>query len=103
MADRPMRYLIWSTVRLGWWRPEGRGYTAAVEDAGRYSREDAIETCAHCRDGFTSRRHATELPVRECDAINPRGRSIAIMVLKADRAECRARDLSKKGKEPLHG
>lgn len=40
MNDSP-RYLIWSNQHGRWWRPGRRGYTTAIEVAGRYSRAEA--------------------------------------------------------------
>lgn len=34
-------YLIWSNQKGMWWRPERRGYTAFIEEAGRYPRDEA--------------------------------------------------------------
>jgi hypothetical protein len=34
-------YLIWSNQHAMWWRPNERGYTQYIEEAGRYSRADA--------------------------------------------------------------
>lgn len=94
----PMPYLIWSNVHGAWWGPNRAGYYATLSFAGRYTREEAIEQCANGRDGFGAARRPPELPVREIDAINRGNRSIDDLVLKEDRAECRARDLSRKPK-----
>lgn len=39
-------YLIWSNQHRAWWRADARGYTAHLDAAGRYSRDQAL---AHCR------------------------------------------------------
>ncbi len=36
-------YLIWSNQQRAWWRPNQRGYTSIIEEAGRYSLEKATE------------------------------------------------------------
>ena len=36
-------YFIWNTVRRAWWRPHRRGYTEAIQEAGTYSRREALE------------------------------------------------------------
>lgn len=41
------RWLVWSNQRGMWWRPDQRGYTQFVEEAGRYTRgeaEDIVKT-----------------------------------------------------------
>lgn len=35
------KFLIWSNQRGMWWRPNERGYTQILEEAGVYSRADA--------------------------------------------------------------
>lgn len=35
-------YLLWSNKHAMWWRPNGWGYTADVDEAGRYSEADAV-------------------------------------------------------------
>ena len=34
-------FLIWSNEHRAWWRPAERGYTDAIEEAGRYPRSQA--------------------------------------------------------------
>ncbi|MET0423626.1 MAG: hypothetical protein ABW046_07120 [Actinoplanes sp.] len=36
-----MSYLIWSHQHNAWWRPDARGYTGRISEAGRYTREQA--------------------------------------------------------------
>ncbi len=38
-------WLIWSNEHGGWWMPKQRGYTSHLKYAGRYSFEEAKETC----------------------------------------------------------
>ena len=46
------RYLIWSHSHRAWWRPERSGYTSEIDQAGRYSREEADQICpGHPRCG----------------------------------------------------
>lgn len=40
MDDHP-RYLIWSNQHGMWWRTARAGYTAFIEEAGRYTRDQA--------------------------------------------------------------
>lgn len=37
------RYLIWSHEHNAWWGPNQSGYTTDVEQAGRYSFDEAAE------------------------------------------------------------
>lgn len=39
-------FLIWSNEHGMWWRPARRGYTASIEEAGRYARADAEQIVA---------------------------------------------------------
>lgn len=60
-------YLIWSNEHAAWWRPNASGYTAYIEDAGRYSREKAI---AHSRVRDQHRgMPLPEMPIKEIDAL----------------------------------
>jgi hypothetical protein len=36
-----MKFLVWSNQHRMWWRPNHRGYTEFVEEAGRYERPAA--------------------------------------------------------------
>ena len=62
-------YLIWSNDAMAWWKPNNAGYTGSTADAGRYSREDALKTCCHGRDGWNPNRVTPEIPVRESDVL----------------------------------
>jgi hypothetical protein len=39
------KWLIWSDEHGAWWRPLKRGYTRNLDEAGRYSFEEATEIC----------------------------------------------------------
>ncbi len=38
-----MIYVIWSHEHHQWWRPDAMGYTPNLEEAGRYTREEAYK------------------------------------------------------------
>lgn len=62
-------YLIYSLKHRAWWRENGHGYTTYVERAGRFSRQEAIETCGLARDGWDGTTPPTELAVSEHDVV----------------------------------
>lgn len=38
-----LRYLLWDMERQMWWAPARRGYTEAIDEAGRYSQAEAVD------------------------------------------------------------
>jgi hypothetical protein len=61
------QYLIWSNEHRAWWGPGHCGYTRGLRDAGRYSRDQAIQVC---RDAIPTAMHVgtiSEIPVRAAD------------------------------------
>jgi hypothetical protein len=42
-----MTHLIWNTEHCAWWLPGGVGYSVHIEEAGRFTRRQALEEC--CR------------------------------------------------------
>lgn len=36
-------YLLWSGKHKQWWKPNGWGYTASIDEAGRFSEADAVK------------------------------------------------------------
>lgn len=47
------QWLIFSRYHSAWWRANSAGYTTDVRGAGLYSREEALDIAATCRDGWT--------------------------------------------------
>jgi len=39
------RFVLWSNRYRAWWLPSGRGCTARIREAGRFTREQAMEMC----------------------------------------------------------
>ena len=37
-----IKYLLWSNKHQMWWRPDARGYTGDIVEAGRYTKAAAI-------------------------------------------------------------
>lgn len=54
-------WLVYSREHNGWWRPDGMGYTVHMDQAGRYSLEDAIGYCD--TDGLSTHDGPSEFPV----------------------------------------
>lgn len=63
-------YLIWSHEHDMWWGPGRCGYVTSLTDAGRYSRDQAMDICTRAIPGTAARLHAlSELPVRLADVV----------------------------------
>jgi hypothetical protein len=63
-------YLIWSAEHEGWWGPAGLGYVRDVGEAGRFSREDALEICRNALPGqWSPGLGFPEVPIAEADAL----------------------------------
>ena len=63
-------YLIWSNEHQLWWRPNSRGYTSDLDQAGRYTRDEAIVISVTAHDGWgDGEKVPDEIPVREEDAL----------------------------------
>lgn len=47
------KWIIWSNEHRAYWRPDSCGYTRRIDDAGRYSYEEARSICfpPHFRGG----------------------------------------------------
>jgi len=86
-------YLVWSNMHNAFWREGRAGYTSQLNQAGRYSREEAIGIAAGSRDGYESKMIPAEIPVR-LDAVMCRkpDQSIVWLVTEEDDAECKRRD-----------
>ena len=68
-------YLVWSNEHRAWWGPGGRGYTAQLSEAGRYSKEQALNICTNAMPGTSERMGMLpELPVLVQDAEAMRAR-----------------------------
>lgn len=63
-------YLIWSNEHRGWWRPQRRGYTRDLAEAGRYDRDTALRICHGAILTAKDIGIISELPVRLDDVMN---------------------------------
>ena len=62
MADET--YLIYSVEHGAWWGPDRCGYVRRIEDAGIYSRAEALDICIKAMPGTSTQLGALpELPV----------------------------------------
>lgn len=61
-------YLIWSNEHHAWWGPERSGYGRRIDDAGRYTRKEALAICRGARGGRRYNRSPSEVPVLLADA-----------------------------------
>lgn len=56
-------YLVWSNEHRAWWGPGMRGYVARIENAGRYSHEQAMQICTDAMPGRLGSEPLHEVPV----------------------------------------
>ena len=64
MAD----YVVWSNEHSAWWGPDSRDYYAKLENAGRYTRDEALRICKGARGGRRHNANPTEVPLLLADA-----------------------------------
>lgn len=64
---RDERYVVWSHEHSCWWRANSQGYARRIEDAGVYSRAEAVSISHRGRDGWRPGERPDELPVRVSD------------------------------------
>lgn len=60
-------YLVWSNEHRAWWRPNSQGYAKSIEDAGVYTREEAMDIARTSRNGWTVDHTPDEIPVAVAD------------------------------------
>lgn len=67
-----MKYLIWSNQKNKWWSSCRRGYTKSIDEAGRYSEEEAVSICNDANYNWDTgyfRKIPDELPILETIAL----------------------------------
>ena len=80
------QYLIWSNEHRGWWRAGRCGYTPGLMDAGRYTRDQAIEICGDAIPSAIAVGTISEIPVRASDLTDfLKGRLIPGAIMTGDR------------------
>lgn len=70
MDDENDLYLVWSNEHRAWWRSNLLGYSTGFAEAGRYSRQEALDIC---RQAILSAPHVgtiAEIPVRLADVVS---------------------------------
>ncbi|MET0576783.1 MAG: hypothetical protein ABWZ83_13120, partial [Mesorhizobium sp.] len=60
-------YLIWSNEQGAWRGPRRWGYVWRIENAGRYSRDEALEICTPTVASGDAPERLREIPVRRVD------------------------------------
>lgn len=65
----PPPFVIWSNEHRGWWGKASTGYVQTLREAGRYSRQHALQICRDARGGWNGITPPPEIPVRSNDAI----------------------------------
>jgi hypothetical protein len=69
-----LTYLIWSNEQHGWRRPGGVGYSADVEEAGRFTHHRAFEEYRQALVRWRSGSPYPDIPVTERDVMLVLGR-----------------------------
>ena len=68
MTDE-LTHLIWNTEHGAWWRPGGVGYSVHIEEAGRFTRRQALEECCRVLVGWRPGTPYPDIPVAERDVM----------------------------------
>ena len=68
MTDE-LTHLIWNTEHGAWWRPGGVGYSVHIEEAGRFTRRQALEECCRVLVGWRPGTPYPDIPVVERDVM----------------------------------
>ena len=68
MTDE-LTHLIWNTEHGAWWRPGDVGYSVHIEEAGRFTRRQALEECCRVLVGWRPGTPYPDIPVMERDVV----------------------------------
>jgi hypothetical protein len=61
-------YVVWSNEHKCWWGPNRAGYCSRLDDAGRYTRDEALKICVNARGGRQFNSNPSEVPLPLDDA-----------------------------------
>jgi len=61
--NEPQHYWIWSNEHGAWWGRDHRGYVRRLQDAGRYSEQQADEIVAQSGLGVTDEQWPNEVKI----------------------------------------
>ncbi len=67
-------YLIWSNEKNSWWKPNSRGYTEKIEEAGRYSLTEALEIEKDANGYLARGQEPKDVKLKENDVLASRNR-----------------------------
>jgi hypothetical protein len=60
-------YLIWSNEHRGWWGKDRWGFAESIEEAHRFSRDEALDVCLAAMPAHHSGCPLNDIPVRLAD------------------------------------
>jgi hypothetical protein len=64
----PTLYYVWSAEHRAWWRAGHAGYATGLSDAGKYTRNEALEICRQAIPTSAALGSMSEMPV-PCDDV----------------------------------
>lgn len=64
--EPPVPWLVWSHEHNGFWAPGRWGYTRFIEQAGRFSRDEAEAICRDAQPSSWRDRDTPDLPPEIC-------------------------------------
>ncbi len=69
------KYLIWSNEHNSWWKPYSYGYTNSIQEAGRYSLEEAMEIEKDANGYLARGQEPKDIKLKENDVLASRNRN----------------------------